>query len=90
METKTKLTVTHNGFHGFTTHSVLGVIEDEVGGKYGETPGYRVTISKSGAEKFRCGVADCKCGEHLSESFWVPKSAVEGKSVTVRGLYPQR
>lgn len=83
------LQITHHGFHGPQTHTVRGTItlaqgwSRGCGVPAGETvEGYQIEISASGAQKFACGMADCKCGEGLATSFWVSKDKVSGHTIT--------
>jgi len=91
-----KLTITHNGFHGYQTHTVRGTMtlaqgwSRGCGVPEGETvEGYQVEITESGAKKFACGAAGCKCGEGLAASFWVSRDKVSGSEISVNGNYPQ-
>jgi hypothetical protein len=84
-----RLKITLNGFHGFQTHSVRGTMSKQIGGNYGETEGFQIELTKSGAAKFACQISDSKCDESLPESFWVPKNQVSGNEVSVSGNYPQ-
>ena len=89
---KTKLTITHNGFHGYTTRSI--VVEGN--------PGEEVELTDSQIRKLSraaCGCSDCKCGETLLKacSDWglayeprmiqIPE---EGTEIEIDGNYPQR
>lgn len=90
---KTKITINHNGFHGYNARSIV------VDGK----PGERVELSCSQVKKLEragCGCSDCKCGESLLAACeipepWMPDSPVfltiptEGNEISVRGNYPQ-
>jgi hypothetical protein len=90
---KTKLTIIHNGFHGYTSASIL--VEGN--------PGDRIPLSFSQIKKLKrkaCGIGDCKCGESLlaaceipepwnSESpvyLHIPDTTTE---IQIRGNYPQ-
>lgn len=91
---KTKLTITHNGFHGYTTRSIV------VDGN----PGQRVELSQAQIKKLSraaCGMSDCKCGETMLKACeqpepWNPEAPVyltipeTGTEIEVNGNYPQR
>jgi len=88
-----RLTINHNGFHGFTRRSIV------VSGK----PGDRVQLSPSQVKRLArvaCGMNDCCCGESLLDAcIWehldfedpvyldIPATGTE---IKVRGHYPQR
>lgn len=90
---KTKLTITHNGFHGYTSASL--VVEGN--------PGDRVELSPAQIKKLKrkaCGCSDCKCGESLLAACAIPEPwrndspvyliiPVDGTDIDVRGNYPQ-
>lgn len=91
---KTKLTINHNGFHGYTSCSLV------VDGN----PGDRVQLSDSQVKKLKrktCGCSDCTCGESLLAACeipepWINDSPVfltipeDGTEIEVSGNYPQR
>lgn len=91
---KTKLTINYNGFHGYTSCSIV------VDGN----PGDRVQLSTSQVKKLKrkaCGMSDCRCGESMLKACeqpepWNPESPVflsipeAGTEINVRGNYPQR
>ena len=91
---KTKIAITHNGFHGRTTISLI------VSGR----PGDRVRLSSSQIKKLSnsaCGMSDCCCGETMLSACdgyerWdqsniryivVPQL---GNNINLIGFYPQR
>jgi hypothetical protein len=89
--TSTILEITLNGFHGYETHRVRGTKTPTTGFVWGyECSGYQIEISPSGAKKFGCGMRDCTCGEGLPTSFFVAEEDCEGKSISIKGNYPQR
>lgn len=91
---KTKLTISHNGFHGRTTRSIVVI----------GIPGQRVELSRSQIKKLSraaCGSSDCRCGESMLAGLeqlepWNPEGPVyvtipeNGTEIAVDGHYPQR
>jgi hypothetical protein len=91
---KTKISITHNGFHGYTTRS-LTVIGN---------PGDRVELSPAQIKKLSraaCGMSDCRCGESMLAACeqpepWNPEAPVyltipeTGTEIEVSGNYPRR
>lgn len=88
--TKMKLTITHNGFHGSTSSSII------VDGN----PGDNVELSRSQIKKLdrtACGISECECGESLlvacdaTSPFGPAFIAIpeEGTEINVNGKYPQ-
>ena len=88
-----KLTINHNGFHGYTSRTI------SLSGK----PGELVTLSESQTKKLSragCGCADCTCGESLLAACEPMESGgpseprriripADGFEINVRGNYPQ-
>lgn len=93
-EKKMKITINHNGFHGWNARTV------DVIGK----PGDIVELSASQVRRLRnaaCGCRDCKCGESLlaaceedPQMSFSPKYFLRiptsGSEINVTGNYPQR
>lgn len=91
---KTKLTITHDGFHSLTSRNI--VVEG--------SPGSSIELSPSQIKKLgraACGMADCTCGESLLFACeipepWRPNSPVfitipeEGTEIKVSGNYASR
>ena len=89
---KTKLTITHNGFHGYSSKTIV------VDGK----PGEEVELTDSQIKKLSraaCGCSDCTCGETLlkalsdwgmSEHPRMIEIPEEGTEIEIDGNYPQR
>lgn len=91
---KTKITIINNGFHGYTTRSIV------VDGK----PGEEVELTDSQIKKLEraaCGVKGCMCGESLiprqKDAWnWMPgdplfiKIPEIGTEIEINGNYPQR
>ena len=87
---KTKLTINHNGFHGYTARSII------VSGN----PGDRVELSPAQIKKLSraaCGMSDCRCGESLipfQPEPWTDRAFItipsDGTEIEVSGNYPQR
>ena len=89
---KMKLTITHDGFHGETSCTIL------VCGQPGET----VVLSAGQIKKLSraaCGMSDCRCGETMLKAlsdygvsqepclFVIPE---DGNEIQLRGSYPQQ
>jgi len=89
---KTKLTITHNGFHGYSAKTIV------VDGK----PGEKVELTDSQIKKLSrvaCGSSSCTCGETLFKALsdWgisydprtieIPKNGTE---IKINGNYPHR
>lgn len=89
-----KITINHNGFHGYTSRAI------SLDGR----PGEIVTLTESQTKKLAraaCGCADCTCGESLlaacepmetgdprePRKIRIPSVGCE---INVRGNYPQR
>ena len=85
-----KLTITHNGFHGYTTLSII------VTGKPGET----IELTDSQIKRLSraaCGSSACKCGETLLKAcsdygmvseprmIQIPE---DGAEIEINGNYP--
>ncbi len=91
---KTKLTITHNGFHGYISCSII------VSGN----PGDRVELSPAQIKKLSraaCGMSDCRCGESMIAACyrpepWNPEGRTfltipeTGTEIEVSGNYHQR
>lgn len=92
---KTKLTITHNGFHGYTIESIV----------LPGNPGDKVELSRSQIKKLAraaCGMSDCRCGESIlnSDIFedskpWERNSPIFitipiESEIEISGNYPQR
>lgn len=91
---KTKITITHNGYHGYTSRSLV----------LDGAPGARVELSSAQIKKLdraACGIASCRCGESLLIATdrtepWRPDGPVfiniptDSLEITVVGNYPQR
>jgi hypothetical protein len=91
---KTKITITHNGFHGYTSRALV------VDGK----PGEKVKLTSSQIKKLEraaCGMKDCTCGEsliprQLDAWNWMPGDPIYitipkvGTEIEINGNYPQR
>jgi hypothetical protein len=87
---KTKLTINHNGFHGYTTRLII------VSGN----PGDRVELSQAQIKKLSraaCSSSDCRCGESMipfQPEPWTDRAFLTipeiGKAIDVSGNYPQR
>lgn len=89
---KTKITITHNGFHGYTSRALV------VDGK----PGEKVELSDSQIKKLSrgaCGSSDCRCGETMLKALSDYGMAYEpryltipevGTEIEINGNYPQR
>ena len=93
-----KITITHNGFHGYTSRTV------ELSGE----PGERVELTASQIKKLSragCGMSDCTCGESIlgallrrDGEFYDPMHSPrafisipeEGSEIRINGNYPQR
>ena len=88
-----KITIKHNGFHGWTSHSLI------VDGK----PGDRVQLTESQVRRLSgkaCGMVSCKCGESLLAACDIPEpwnaaspvflTIPESGEICVNGNYPQR
>lgn len=89
-----KLTITHNGFHGYTSSTLV------LNGK----PGEQIQLSSSQVRKLKraaCGMSDCKCGESLLDACYVPEPWKDspavfidipesGNEIKIKGNYPQR
>ena len=88
-----KITINHNGFHGYTSRTI------SLSGK----PGELVTLSESQAKKLNragCGHSDCTCGESLLAACEPIETSdpseprqihipTEGCEINVRGNYPR-
>lgn len=99
-----KFTVIYNGFHGYETHRVLGVLEPELESldyrcSREPRPGYRLTLTMGGSKKFGCSSADCHCGEGLVDfqddeegspfSTWISEEDAKSGEIEIKGNYPQ-
>jgi len=85
------ITITHNGYHGYTTVSLR---VDQ-----GAQPGDRVEVSRAVARRLNnevCGCTDCQCGECIARPDNYPGSpdcrwwvTIPQDGEEIRGRYPQ-
>jgi hypothetical protein len=102
-QTTSKVTINHNGFHGWHTLSFFAQPTEEI--NCGENNRYTADVSLRVGRRLNkavCGSSDCWCGESIADckSFnnydgtgfarITYYSDDKGKTGTIRGNYPQQ